>query len=68
MDDYCVNKQAQRNGDHEVHKKGCTYWPSAQNVHPLGRFATCRDAVAAARAYYFQVNGCATCSRACHTQ
>lgn len=68
MANYCVNKQVQYNGDHEVHREGCTYWPAPQNVQPLGTFYSCQGAVAAARAYYHQVNGCAFCSPACHTQ
>jgi hypothetical protein len=64
---YCVNKQAQPNGDHEVHREGCIYWPSAENRQDLGPHSTCASAVTAAKRYYAQSNGCATCSSACHT-
>jgi hypothetical protein len=66
MSNYCVNKNAQANGDHEVHEAGCTYWP--RDRVDLGDFASCTGAVTAARKHYTQVNGCKTCSRACHTQ
>ena len=65
MANYCVNNRAQLNGDHEVHKAGCTYWPTDRT--DLGEHSSCFTAVAAAKQYYSQSNGCATCSPACHT-
>lgn len=67
MDQYCVNMQAQANGDHEVHKEGCTYMPLPQNQHYLGYHANCYGAVIAARLHYPRANGCAFCSLSCHT-
>ncbi len=67
MAKYYVNKNAQSNGDHEVHKEGCSYMPHSDNRIYLGSFLTCQEAVNAARAHYSQVNGCYYCSRACHT-
>ena len=66
MDNYYVNNNEQPNGDHEVHREGCTYMPS--NRTPLGRFSNCQDAVREAMRHYRQVNGCYFCSNACHTQ
>jgi hypothetical protein len=63
---YYVNNNAQPNGDHEVHSDGCTYMPT--NKTYLGSFNNCQDAVKAAKSYHTQVNGCAYCSSACHTQ
>ena len=68
MSDYCVNKRAQQNGDHEVHKQGCQFWPAPENVQLLGQHTNCGSAVATARHYYRQVNGCKTCANPCHTQ
>ena len=31
MDHYYVNKNAQSNGDHEVHKENCDYLPNSSN-------------------------------------
>lgn len=66
---YCVNKQAQDNGDHEVHRldsqHGCL--PAAHNQHQLGYHDHCASAVAAARLKYNDVDGCYYCSNACHT-
>ena len=67
MTRYYVNKNAQANGDHEVHESGCLYLPAAENRVYLGDFSNCRDAVAEARRHYRQSNGCYYCSRACHT-
>jgi len=65
---YYVNKNAQNNGDHEVHKEGCSYLPEPQNRTFLGDFDNCRDAVRESKKHYKQTNGCFYCSRECHTQ
>jgi hypothetical protein len=65
---YYVNTQAQSNGDHEVHEVSCAWMPGSANQQYLGEFLNCAFAVAAARRFYAQVNGCFYCSRACHTQ
>ena len=64
---YYVNKSAQSNGDHEVHKQGCSWMPEEGNRVYLGDFATCRSAVTEAKKRYPQSNGCFYCSRECHT-
>lgn len=68
MNKYYVNRNAQANGDHEVHKFGCRFMPNPENRQYLGEFATCRSAVAEAKKHYRQSNGCYYCSNACHTQ
>ncbi|QDU06547.1 hypothetical protein V6x_63010 [Gimesia chilikensis] len=65
---YYVNKNAQSNGDHEVHKSGCSHMPDSDNRIYLGDFADCEPAVQEAKKYYTQVNGCYYCSNPCHTQ
>ena len=67
MAKYYVNKNAQANGDHEVHKEGCSYMPSSLNRIYLGEFSNCKDAVRKAKEYYSRVNGCYYCSNSCHT-
>ena len=67
MSRYYVNKNAQDNGDHEVHKDGCAWLPKIENRIYLGNFSNCKDAVREARKYYSQVNGCYYCSNDCHT-
>jgi hypothetical protein len=64
---YYVNKNAQSNGDHEVHTGDCRYLPLTDNRIYLGSYASCRSAVIEAKRYYSQVNGCYTCSETCHT-
>lgn len=64
---YYVNKQAQSNGDHEVHVSGCAFMPSEANKLYLGNFSNCWDAVREARKSYPQSNGCYWCSKECHT-
>lgn len=65
---YYVNKNAQDNGDHEVHTSSCSWMPLEHNRVYLGNFDSCRDAVRAAKKIYPQSNGCAYCSATCHTQ
>ena len=67
MKSYYVNKNAQSNGDHEVHTSDCSYLPAAENRKYLGQFTSCVGAVAEAKKSYDQVNGCYFCCNACHT-
>ena len=64
---YYVNKKAQENGDHEVHRSGCDFMPSEENRLYLGDFSSCQPAVAEAKKHYSQSNGCYYCARECHT-
>lgn len=67
MPRYCVNHEAQSNGDHEVHEMSCSYLPHPSNQRDLGTHANCSSAVLTARRYYLRANGCYWCSRGCHT-
>lgn len=64
---YYVNKNAQSNGDHEVHELGCSRMPEKENKICLGNFSNCYEAVLEARKYYIQSNGCYYCCNDCHT-
>lgn len=64
---YYVNKNAQDNGDHEVHTDSCRFLPKDENRIYLGYHASCHSAVEKAKDYYNQVNGCIHCSKPCHT-
>lgn len=67
MASYFVNRNAQPNGDHEVHVSGCTWMPIESNRLYLGEFSNCFGAVIEARKCYTQSNGCAYCCSACNT-
>ncbi|MGB5927942.1 MAG: hypothetical protein WBH03_07190, partial [Cyclobacteriaceae bacterium] len=67
MKRYYVNKNAQANGDHEVHDENCYWLPNETNRMYLDYFSTCEAAVREARKHYRQVNGCIHCSKPCHT-
>lgn len=70
MPTFIVNRNAQANGDHEVHNTttGCSYMPELGNQVPLGYHADCRGAVAEAkRLGWSRANGCYWCANACHT-
>ncbi|HZV69821.1 MAG TPA: hypothetical protein VFG10_09760 [Saprospiraceae bacterium] len=64
---YYVNQNAQANGDHEVHKQGCSYMPLPHNSTYLGDFSNCKDAVRESKKTYTKSNGCYYCSKECHT-
>ena len=64
---FYVNKKAQDNGDHEVHRATCTWLPDAENRLYLGDFATAQAALCEARKYYNDVDGCYYCCNEIHT-
>jgi hypothetical protein len=64
---FYVNKNAQENGDHEVHKSDCSFLPSEENRLFLGSFDNCTDAVNEAKKTDPKSNGCYFCSKECHT-
>jgi hypothetical protein len=64
---YYVNRNSQANGDHEVHRSGCSFMPKEENRLFVGEHATCGPAVKEAKRTYPQSNGCYYCSNACHT-
>jgi len=68
MPKYYVNRQAQPNGDNEVHKESCSYLPRPENREYLGEFASCHGAVAEAKSRNYNANGCKHCSLDCHTR
>lgn len=63
---YYVNKNAQANGDHEVHTSICSHLPDSNNRIYLGIFSTCKEALAEAKKYYSQADGCYYCCNECH--
>ena len=65
---YYVNKNAQSNGDHEVHKLGCSHMPLTENRIYLGDYPICAPAVREAKKYYSTSDGCYYCSKECHTR
>lgn len=64
---YYVNTRAQANGDHEVHREGCSYMPDPSNREDLGIYPSCHGAVEEARRRGYNANGGKFCSPACHT-
>ncbi len=68
MHHYYVNKIGQSNGEHEVHKDGCSFMPKDENKKYLGYFSNCDDAIKKAKEDYTDVDGCYYCCNACHTR
>lgn len=72
MATYVVNKNAQLNGDHEVHNKTnpCSSMPDLLSQIALGEHSNCSSAVNKAKEILGaqkRVNGCKFCANACHT-
>ena len=63
---YYVNKNKQSNGDNEVHKLGCSFFPKT-NYEYLGDYNYCSAAVVMAISKGYKANGCFYCSKECHT-
>ncbi|MEN9895496.1 MAG: hypothetical protein RIR97_1348 [Pseudomonadota bacterium] len=68
MANYYRNKNAQSNGDHEVHRENCSWLPTIQNRQLLGDFLSCQPAVQKAKLFDQHADGCAYCSPSCHTR
>ncbi len=64
---FYVNKNAQNNGDHEVHRATCSWLPTPENRQYLGEFWTSQEAVREAKKYYYRANGCYYCCPESHT-
>jgi hypothetical protein len=65
MYEYFIDRHAQPNGDHEVHRSGCSCLPADRDS--LGEHIDCHAALAAADGRYPQANGCFWCCRECHS-
>jgi hypothetical protein len=70
MPNFCVNKNAQFTGEHEVHNlaANCPHLPALSNRLDLGWHADCHGAIRKAKEYYSNVDGCAYCCPACHSR
>jgi len=64
---YYVNKIAQEDGKHIVHKSGCKHLPDDLNRVYLGDYLSCKSAVLKSLEYFNNSNGCVYCSQECHT-
>lgn len=63
---FYLNKEAQTNGDQEVHQATCLFLPGEENRIDLGEFYSCKDAIDKAKVIYVKSNGCYFCARLCH--
>ncbi|MBQ3674063.1 MAG: hypothetical protein II923_00460, partial [Campylobacter sp.] len=60
---YYLNKRAQKNGDHEMHREDCKLLPYPINRIDLGRFGNEHEALEAAKKIYKKADGCSQCCR-----
>lgn len=68
MKNYYFNIYADINGNHEVHADDCSFLPSELNREYIGKFNSCKAAIAQAHILYPNKNfdGCYYCCRECH--
>ncbi|MFO7445988.1 MAG: hypothetical protein R6W90_06445 [Ignavibacteriaceae bacterium] len=64
MDFYCVDKEPQESGEHEVHKLSCKYHPRPVNTRYLGYLGSYTEAFAIAKKFYPEVTACSYCCNA----
>lgn len=65
MNNYCVNKNTDENGYHEVHQLSCNHLPIKENR--IEFFAVSdSSAMIKAKDFYSNVDGCYYCMRAHH--
>ena len=71
MPNFIINKNAQPNGDHEVHNitTGCSHLPESENQIDLGYHDNCKGAVSKGKKDWpnNKINGCYYCAKVCHT-
>lgn len=65
---FYLNKQAQKNGEHEVHTSTCIFLPSLENRIDLGEHTKCSAALEMASNFYDYTNGCKFCCSKCHAK
>ncbi|MEF9967673.1 MAG: hypothetical protein RR766_04095 [Longicatena sp.] len=65
---YFYNKNADDNGFHEIHIKGCKHSPYSRNQEPIGYFYSCKEAINHARRLNptLKFDGCKYCNISCH--
>lgn len=70
MPNYCVNRNPQATGEHEVHNLdvNCGHLPALLDRVELGQHPTCYGAVIEARKRYDKVDGCRHCTPDCHSR
>lgn len=60
MNYYYINREADMEGFHQVHKRGCVRIPAKLKF--LGEFGTCEAALVEAEAFYSKVSCCSACT------
>jgi hypothetical protein len=65
---FYVNKEEQRNGEHEVHTGTCVLLPQETNRIDLDEHYSCASAMAKAKEHFNKVNGCFYCCVLCHVR
>lgn len=68
MATYSINKNAQSNGDHEIHKSGCLFEPYSANRIELGYHPNDYSALEAGKRLFSTADGCERCCPSIHSR
>lgn len=63
---YYLNREAQPDGYHEIHKEGCAFLPSPKNRIRLGAHPNDQSAFREAKKHFTRVDGCYYCCKSIH--
>lgn len=66
MRHYCVNRNQQPTGEHEIHDVNCIYAPHQNNWIDLGWCSSDYEALQKAKYHYANVDGCWHCCASIH--
>lgn len=66
MEDYYVNKNTQKTGEHEIHIGSCYRLPNTMNRIYLGNLESSKEALKNAGKYYYDIDGCYYCCPEIH--
>ena len=62
MAEFYVEIIAQSNGEHLVHKSGCSFLPAKEAIQYVGSISNFDSALKKANQTFRQVNGCSHCA------
>lgn len=64
---YYLDRRADGQGLHQIHREDCPYLPERSDLIPLGDYPDCHGPLMKSMAaHYAASDGCAHCSMTCH--
>lgn len=60
---YYVDKNVQKNGEHQVHTSSCVFLPDSPNIIGVGSFSSSSEAVEEAKEFFSVAASCSYCCK-----